>query len=55
MNPAANAAGDTTRASEPSKEGRERMADGGATAPAHRAEQALQDECAFLTTSDAEP
>lgn len=51
MKPSAKAEGDTRTASEPSKLGRERKAEGGATAPAHTAEQALQDECGFFTMS----
>lgn len=51
MKPVRKAEGETTSASEPSKVGRGRKADGGATAPAQSAEQALQDECTFLAIS----
>lgn len=46
MNPGTMADGDARNASEPSKVGKGRKADGGATAPTHSAEQALQDEWA---------
>ena len=55
MKPATRVEGETSTASEPSKVGRGRKADGGATAPAQTAEQALQAECVFFTISGAEP
>lgn len=54
MKPAAKAVGETRTASEPSTLGRGRWAEGGATAPAQTAEQALQDECGFLAISGVE-
>lgn len=54
MKPATRGEGDTSTASEPSKLGRAEKADGGATAPAQTAEQALQDECAFFAMPDAD-
>lgn len=54
MKPSARAEGDTRTASEPSKLGRGRKAEGGATAPAQTAEQALQEECGFFTMSGAD-
>lgn len=54
MKPATRLGGDTSTASEPSKVGRDEKADGGATAPAQTAEQALQDECACFAMPDAD-
>ncbi len=54
MKPATRVEGDTSTASEPSKVGREEKADGGATAPAQTAEQALHDVCAFFAISGAD-
>jgi hypothetical protein len=50
MNPGTRADGDARNASEPSKVGKGRKADGGATAPTHSAEQALQDEWVSFST-----
>lgn len=51
MKPVRKAGDETTSASEPSKLGRGGKADGGATAPAQSAEQALQDEWTFFALS----
>lgn len=48
MKPAAKAAGAMTTGSEPSKERTGEYAEGGATAPTQKAEQALQDECVWV-------
>jgi len=51
MKPAAKAAGVTTTDSEPSKERSGIYAEGGATAPTQKTEQALQDECVCVSAS----
>ncbi|GAB3378790.1 hypothetical protein GCM10027317_22570 [Massilia agri] len=51
MKPELKMDGEALTASEPSKLGRGRKTDGGATAPAHSAEQALHEECAFFVRS----
>ncbi len=48
MKPVTESAGAMTTASEPSKAGRGREDEGGATAPMQNAEHALHDECDIL-------
>ena len=55
MKPATKSAGEALAALEPSKTGKEREKDGGATAPAQNIEQALHDECVDFSTLAWEP